>query len=123
MTDYDKACKILIDRCQKIIKSETELDSCFWQSIYGKLGVKTNKDLVFYVLAQTGKSIMDKYAVKYNANEDPINTILDYAKDHDMYLGSVFSIEKFLDKGTTKEQLLVEYDLKHQLLTSSETVK
>ena len=126
MTNYDKACRILIDRCQKIVsRSTTELDSYFWQSTTGKLGVKSKYTNAMWYLCILNecKGCVTKQAVlmpgtskhesyRSFSSQEALIVILDYAKVYDIYVGWEY-MGKILSKNDTLENLLVEYDLKY----------
>lgn len=125
MTDYDKACKILIDRCQKAVSCSIELDSYFWQSTTGKLGVKSKRtsSMWYLCILNEGKERVIKQAVlapgtsehgsyKSFSSQEALSLILDYAKDYDIYVGWDY-MSKILSKNDTLESLLVEYDMKY----------
>lgn len=125
MTDYDKACKILIDRCEKVVKNGIGLDSHFWQSKNGNLVVKTKCSNSIWCICILNKykghitqqaiqvsSALEHEIPKSFSSQDALSLILDYAKDYDIYVGWNY-MGKILSKNDTLENLLVEYDMKY----------
>ena len=128
MTDYDKACKILIDRCKKVVENNIgldKLDSRFWQSKNGRLGVKTKYGYsIWYICIMNDckgritkqmipvPSTLEHESYKPFSSQEALSLILDYAKDYDIYVGWEF-MGKILSKNDTLESLLVEYDMKY----------
>lgn len=120
MTDYDKACKILIDRCKDILKQK--LDSHFWQSDTGHIGVTDiNCTLMWYVIFNDENNhvktidVLDPTIKKKSLfNREVLETIFKYARKHDIYICIGWRYKsKILNKNDTLEKLLVEYDMKY----------
>lgn len=119
MTDYDKVCKILIDRCKTCLSRHLiRTPALAFSGIYGKISVAGNSHKKWWLLC-----IKDEYgymqSIEFSkeqqtiSNDDVIDCIFSVCKDHDIYVGINFN-EKILDKGESLESLLIEYDLKEE---------